>query len=188
MENKGNTQKQYDSVFDQAEALFKQKAGEYGTSWRAYRPLSMMFKLQIKADRIRSIQEKREQLVTGKGNSIQDEFFGLLNYSVAALIHMEKYGKEKIPLAELTLLYAKHRQEITALMQKKNHDYGEAWRKAPMCWIADEISCKLARIRQVLEYPEKEISSEGVDANYQDIANYAAFALILISEGKDPMK
>lgn len=182
-----NTQKQYDKVFNASQSVFEKKAFEYGTSWRKYRNLSAMYKIQIKADRIRTLQETGKQMVTGKGNGIADEFAAILNYSIVALINLENPGTDRIEMKRLMVLYKKHRKEITTLMQKKNHDYGEAWRKAPMAFLVDEILTKLARVREILIDPKADAISEGVDANYQDIANYAIFALILISEGNDPM-
>lgn len=184
---KKNTQKQYDLVFDQSQSVFEKKAEEYGTSWRKYRPLSAMYKIQIKAERIRTLQETGVQKVSGAGNGIPDEFAAILNYSIIAVINLENPGTDRIEMKKLMVLYKKHRKAITILMQKKNHDYGEAWRRAPMAFLVDEILTKLARVRAILSDPKVNPISEGIEANYQDIANYAIFALILISEGNDPM-
>ncbi|QQR50493.1 DUF1599 domain-containing protein [Candidatus Nomurabacteria bacterium] len=182
---KTNTDAQYKEQFDLAQSIFESKLGDYNASFLWYRPSSLTDKLFIKANRIRSLQIQKEQLVEGKGNSIKDEFQGILNYAICSLMQLE-IGNTIIPESvskeKILASFKKYRQAILELMQKKNHDYGEAWRQMRIPSITDEILVKIIRIRQMESNGSG--SSEGIDQNYMDIANYALFALILIEENK----
>lgn len=178
-----NTLQQYDEVIASCETIFLSKAKDYGTSWRVYRTISVVDQLYIKAKRIRTIQEKKEQRI---GDSITSEFKGILNYAIIGLIQLKLDTDERqdIPVNELEQLYNEEVASAKKLMTDKNHDYGEAWREMNQETFADMILARLQRIRQILQNDGKTIMSEGIDANYYDIINYSVFALILIAEGK----
>jgi hypothetical protein len=176
---------QYNEAFDKCKSIFLQKTKDYGTSWRLLRMPSVTDQLYIKAKRIRTIDEKGIQKIN---DSIEDEFIGCLNYSIIALIQLELIEKNihKIELSykEVEELYLKYYTEIKDLMLAKNHDYGEAWRDMRINSFTDMILTRLHRIKQMEENNGQSTLSEGVDANYKDIANYAIFALIQINEYK----
>jgi hypothetical protein len=177
------TEVQYKKVIEACKTLFLKKTKDYGTAWRVMRMPSITDQLFIKAQRIRSIQEKGVQQI---GDPITDEFIGLVNYGVIALIQLELDEKAslEIPLDEVGRLFDKAIDETFALQQKKNHDYGEAWRDMRISSITDIILMKLLRIKQIEDNNGNTMASEGVKANYQDIINYAVFALILLEEQK----
>ena len=174
-----NTNSQYDSAVRSCRDIFIKKTKDYGTSWRVLRPISILDQLFIKAQRIRTIQEKKTQLVP---DDIRDEFRGMVNYSVIGLIQLGlgNDAVEDLPVEQVETWYDEKIAETKALMQKKNHDYGEAWRSMSQESFVDLILMKLQRIRQILNNDGKTIMSEGIDANYLDIINYAVFALILL--------
>ncbi len=178
-----NTIDQYNTVVEKCKNIFLKKTKDYGTSWRVLRPVSVIDQLFIKASRIRNIQEKKTRLV---GDDISSEFIGIVNYGVIGLIQLQLQNPEieDLPVEKASALYDSHIEEVRKLMGEKNHDYGEAWRDMSQESFADLILVKLLRIRQILANDGKTIISEGIDANYQDIINYAVFALILIDEGK----
>lgn len=178
---KMSTEVQYREVVDNARQLFEKKTSDYGTSWRMLRLPSLTDQIFIKANRIRTIQETGENKV---GEDIEDEFIGILNYSFIALIQCEldEAHPTDLGLAEAMTLYDKVASETFELMQKKNHDYGEAWRDMRISSLVDLILVKLLRIKQIEDNEGRTIVSEGVDANYRDMANYAIFALILMGE------
>ncbi len=179
-----NTAEEYDLETGKARDIFFKKSKDYGTAWRILRPSSLTDQLFIKASRIRSIEEKGSQRVN---ESIEFEFIALINYSVMALIQLEspfRFGEEDIALDALMELYDKHIADTKALMMNKNHDYGEAWRDMRISSMTDLILMKLLRIKQIEDNDGKTLISEGLDANYQDILNYSAFALIKISNEK----
>lgn len=176
------TVQQYKEVIEGCKNIFISKAKDYGTSWRVYRTISVVDQIYIKAKRIRTIQEKKEQKV---GDSISSEFKGILNYAVIGLIQLQ-LGEDDgsgVPMEQLKKLYEKEVETAFTLMLDKNHDYGEAWREMHQETFADMILARLQRIRQILKNEGKTIMSEGVDANFYDIINYSVFALILIGEG-----
>jgi len=150
---------------------------DYGTAWRILRASSLTDQLFIKAQRIRTIQETNENRV---GERVEDEFIAIVNYCVMALIQLQK--GEKLPMelpAETALkLYDETTQEAHDLMMKKNHDYGEAWRDMRVSSLTDLILMKILRVKQIEDNQGKTVISEGVDANYYDMLNYAVFALI----------
>ncbi|MDB5278641.1 MAG: hypothetical protein JWR61_3596 [Ferruginibacter sp.] len=178
-----NTNEQYDEAIKTCEDIFLKKTKDYGTSWRVYRTISVVDQIYIKAKRIRTIQEKGVQKI---GDDILSEFKGILNYAVIGLIQLDKQTDETedLPLEEVAKLYDQKIAIAKKLMQDKNHDYGEAWREMSQESFADLILTKLLRIKQILLNKGATIMSEGIDANYYDIMNYAVFAMILIEEGK----
>ncbi len=178
-----NTNQQYDSAIQLCEAIFLQKTKDYGTSWRVYRTISIVDQIYIKAKRIRTIQEIGNQKI---GDDRLSEFKGILNYAVIGLIQLDKQTDEteEVPVAEVTFLYKEKIAIAKKLMQDKNHDYGEAWREMSQESFVDLILAKLLRIKQILINNNKSMTSEGIDANYYDIMNYAIFGLILIEQGK----
>jgi hypothetical protein len=173
-----DTNAQYDSAVRSCRDIFIKKTKDYGTSWRVLRPISILDQLFIKAQRIRTIQEKKAQLVA---DDIRDEFRGMVNYSVIGLIQLGlgDDAVEDIPLDQVEKWYDEKIAATRALMEKKNHDYGEAWRSMSQESFVDLILMKLMRMRQIIANEGKTLISEGLDANYQDIINYSLFALIL---------
>lgn len=172
-----HTSAQYDAVIAECRAEFEKKLKDYGPSWRIFRPSGITDQIFIKANRIRTLEEKRLSLV---GEGIIGEFRGIINYSVIALIQLEK-GTAKEPdmdADEVMALYDRHLAEAKTLMEKKNHDYGEAWRDMRTESFTDMILVKLLRIRQIESNSGQTLVSEGIEANYRDIINYAVFALI----------
>lgn len=176
---------QYDKVVARCRNTFMKKTADYGTSWRVYRTISIADQIYIKAKRIRTIQEKKEQKI---GDGIQSEFEGILNYGIIGLIQLEidDDETEQLPVAEVEAYYNKKIGHAKQLMMDKNHDYGEAWREMSQESFVDLILAKLLRIKQIISNEGVTIASEGIDANYFDIINYAVFALILVAEGKQP--
>jgi hypothetical protein len=178
-----NTNKQFDAVVESSRDIYSKKTKDYGTSWRVLRTISIVDQIFIKAKRIRTIQEIGLQKI---GDDIASEFKGILNYSIIGIIQLGFAADEQ---SELTVdkaisLYDEQAAKAKALMQDKNHDYGEAWRDMSQESFTDLILSKLLRIKQIIGNDGKTVISEGIDANYYDIINYAAFALILIEEGK----
>jgi len=175
------TNQQYDIVIEKCKDIFIKKAKDYGTAWRVLRTISVIDQIFIKALRIRTIQDKKQQLVD---DNIADEFKGIINYAVIGLIQLElKESKiEELPVDEVLTLYNKQIQFAKDTMLNKNHDYGEAWRDMSQQSFVDLTLMKLQRIKQILANDGKTIISEGIDANYVDIINYSVFALILIME------
>lgn len=176
----GNTNEQYDLVVGRCKDIFMKKAIDYGTAWRVLRTISIVDQIFIKAQRIRTIQEKKEQKVA---DGIPGEFQGIVNYAVIGLIQLglPPDAPEELPVAQVAALYDNYVQAARSLMQDKNHDYGEAWRSMSQESFTDLILMKLQRIRQILNNDGQTLISEGIDANYNDILNYAVFALILMS-------
>lgn len=172
---------QYDQVVNASKDIFVKKTIDYGTSWRVLRTISVVDQIFIKALRIRTIQEKKEQKV---GDDIASEFKGILNYGIIGLIqlHLANPDIEDLSADVAASLYDEQVQVAKTTMLAKNHDYGEAWRNMSQESFADLILVKLLRIRQILANDGKTLISEGIDANYTDIVNYAVFALILLGE------
>lgn len=175
------TNKQYDQIIEACQQIFLKKNRDYGTAWRVLRTISIVDQIFIKAQRIKTIQEKGEQKVS---DGIAAEFKGIVNYAVIGLMQLEltENDPEEMPEKTVTTLFTKYVEAAKRLMQDKNHDYGEAWRSMSQESFIDLILMKLQRIRQILANEGKTIVSEGIDANYLDIINYAVFALILMSE------
>jgi len=181
-----NTDSQYDLVVKECENIFLKKTRDYGTSWRVLREISIVDQVYIKAQRIRNIQETGEQKVGNIGDDIRSEFIGIINYSIIGLIQLEltENDPEELNVQETGTLYDKYFTAAKTLMQSKNHDYGEAWRNMSQESFVDLILMKLQRMRQIVSNKGKTIISEGLDANFYDMINYAAFALILMDEPK----
>lgn len=178
-----NTLHQYNETIEHCKAVFIKKTTDYGSSWRVLRTISVVDQIYIKAKRIRTIQENTQQKIQ---DNITDEFQGVVNYAVIGLIQLDMLTEEvdNLPVETVNKLYDAKINMTRSLMQDKNHDYGEAWRDMSQESFTDLILTKLLRIKQILHNKGKTIASEGIDANYTDIINYAAFALILIAEGK----
>jgi len=178
-----STIQQYDSAVQSCKDIFLKKTKDYGTSWRVYRIISIADQIYIKAKRIRTIQEKGEQKI---GDDIRSEFKGILNYAIIGLIQLgiDNDDMEELSVTEVEKLYNEQADIAKKLMLDKNHDYGEAWREMSQESFADLILAKLLRIKQIIANKGQTLISEGIDANFYDIINYAAFALILIEEGK----
>ena len=176
-----NTSKQYDVVVDECRSLFIKKMSDYGSAWRILRLPSLTDQIFIKAQRIRQLQENTERMVDEGEKS---EFIGIINYSIMALIQLEKgvVDQPDLNTDEPTLVYDKHLKSTKQLMKNKNHDYGEAWRDMRISSLTDLILQKLLRVKQIEDNQGKTLVSEGIDANYQDMINYAIFALIHHSE------
>lgn len=175
------TQVQYAEVIARCKDVFIKKTKDYGTSWRVLRPISIVDQIFIKAQRIRNIQEIGQQKVA---DDIKGEFAGIINYGVIALIQMELPNDPytDLPVETVSGLYDEKIAFIQGVMENKNHDYGEAWRDMSQESFVDLILTKLLRIKQILRNEGKTLISEGMDANYVDIVNYAVFALILENE------
>lgn len=173
------TNQQYDNAIHACKEIFLKKASDYGTAWRVLRTISIVDQIFIKAQRIRTIQQKGEQKIS---DGIAAEFKGIINYAVIGLIQLElpEDAPEEMDVREASVLYDKYVLVAKKLMNDKNHDYGEAWRSMSQESFVDLILMKLQRIRQILNNEGKTIMSEGIDANYLDIINYAVFALILM--------
>ncbi|HRN78994.1 MAG TPA: DUF1599 domain-containing protein [Ferruginibacter sp.] len=178
-----DTNQQYDQVVAACQTTFLKKTQDYGTSWRVYRPISVADQIYIKARRIRNIQEKQTQKVD---DNIQSEFSGILNYAVIGLMQLSllEDAPEQLPVHEVEQYYMDVIGKAKKLMEDKNHDYGEAWRDMSQESLVDLILAKLLRIKQIIANEGVTVASEGIDANFYDILNYAVFALILIDEGK----
>ena len=176
-----NTSNQYDSVVEQCKNLFTKKMSDYGSAWRILRLPSLTDQIFIKAQRIRQLQENDIRKVDEGEKS---EFIGIINYSVMALIQLELGVVENPDLSsdEATELYNKHMTSTKELMENKNHDYGEAWRDMRVSSLTDLIIQKLLRVKQIEDNKGKTLVSEGIDANYQDMINYAVFAVIHLNE------
>ena len=175
------TSLQFDTVIERARDIFRKKMNDYGSAWRVLRMPSFTDQMYIKASRIRQLQESAERKVD---ESEIPEFLALINYAAMALIQLDKGVAEQPDMAldEALELYDNKIAEAKALMEAKNHDYGEAWRDMRISSITDLIIQKLYRVKQIEENKGKTTISEGIDANYLDIINYAVFALILFSE------
>ena len=175
------TDQQYDSAIKSCREIFLKKTKDYGTSWRVYRTISIADQIYIKAKRIRNIQETGVQKIN---DDITSEFKGILNYAIIGLIQLEILNDEveEIPLEDVTTLYDEKVMMSKKLMEDKNHDYGEAWRDMSQESFVDLILAKILRIKQIIQNEGKTLISEGIDANYFDIINYAVFALILSND------
>ena len=171
---------QYNQATSGCRNIFLKKTIDYGTSWRVLRPISIADQIYIKAKRIRTIQENGVQQVA---DDISDEFRGILNYAVIGLIQLQLATDEieDLPAAQVAILYDEQVAAAMELMQRKNADYGEAWRDMSQESFTDLILQKLYRMKQIIRNGGQTIISEGLDANYYDIINYAVFALIVAS-------
>jgi len=178
------TSEQYDRVIELCQSVFEKKMKDYGIAWRILRPSSMTDQIYIKAQRIRSIEEKGAQQVD---DDIRSEFIGMINYCAMGLIQLELGPSEQEDLTpeETLQKYLANLSIAKELMMRKNHDYGEAWRNMRISSYTDLILMKLKRTKQIEDNLGKTIISEGIDANYLDIINYSVFAMIKIEFGND---
>jgi hypothetical protein len=172
-----NTSQQYDATISKCKDIFLKKMKDYGTAWRNLRPTSLTDQIFIKAQRIKSIEEKGSQKIN---DDITGEYVGIINYCVIGLIQLELVNDTRIdlPYEEVATLYEKHANITKQLMLDKNHDYGEAWRDMRISSLTDLILMKIFRVKQIEDNKGKTIISEGIDANYMDMINYSVFALI----------
>lgn len=176
------TLQQFDGVIKQCADIFEKKMQDYGAAWRILRPSSLTDQIFIKAQRIRTIEEKKVQKIE---DDIASEYVGIINYSAMALIQLEQPLQSNEDTLTQQDILALHKQKLVQskqLMEAKNHDYSEAWRDMRISSLTDIILMKLMRIKQIEDNEGKTFVSEGLDANYQDIINYAIFALIKLSE------
>jgi hypothetical protein len=175
-----STQEEYEEIIAQCQALFEKKNTDYGTSWRILRPSSITDQIFIKAQRIRTIQEKGVQKID---DAIPGEFVGIINYCVMALIQISaEETRMETPDDQLLAAYSRQANEVKELLFNKNHDYGEAWRDMRVTSMTDIILMKLLRIKQIEDNKGYTLVSEGVKAGYQDIINYAVFCLIKLGQ------
>ncbi|MCF6357456.1 MAG: DUF1599 domain-containing protein [Draconibacterium sp.] len=176
------TNQQYDKVISICRNVFTKKMTDYGTSWRILRITSLTDQIYIKAQRIRSIEETG---ITKVDEGIEPEFIGIINYAIIGLIQLELgTSDEEMPNDKTLSLYDDYFKQAKTLMMAKNHDYGEAWRNMRISSYTDLILMKIKRTKQIEDNLGKTIISEGIDANYMDMINYAVFAMIKL-EFKD---
>lgn len=178
-----NTDLQYDNAINECREIFAKKTKDYGTSWRVYRTISIADQIYIKAKRIRNIQEKGTQKID---DDIRSEFQGIVNYAVIGLIQLDRLHddsdldcEDELSIDETISKYDIKITTAKNLMNDKNHDYGEAWREMSQESFVDLILAKVLRIKQIITNEGKTLASEGIDANFYDMLNYAVFALIL---------
>jgi hypothetical protein len=174
------TSQQYDSIVDRCKSLFLKKAADYGTAWRILRTSSLTDQIFIKAKRIRTLEQTGENKV---GESIENEYIGIINYCVMALIQLDlpEDAPMELPLGMVEDAYSAQLKATKSLMETKNHDYGEAWRDMRVSSLTDLILMKILRVKEIEDNQGKTIVSEGLDANYQDMINYAIFAMIVLT-------
>ena len=176
-----DTSKEYNEVIDTCRSLFQKKMKDYGSAWRILRLPSLTDQIFIKAQRIRGLQQNKQQRVDEGQVS---EFIGIINYCIMALVQLEKGVVEQpdIVLEEALELYDQKIAATKQLMMDKNHDYGEAWRDMRVTSLTDLIIQKLLRVKQIEDNQGKTLVSEGIAANYQDMINYAVFAMIHLED------
>ncbi|WP_294141347.1 DUF1599 domain-containing protein [uncultured Sanguibacteroides sp.] len=177
-----DTAQQYDKVIDTCQDIFVKKMQDYGTAWRILRPTSITDQIYIKANRIRSIEQKG---ISKVNEGIVPEFIGIINYAVMGLIQLELGPGNGTSQEEILRLYHSYFQKAKALMLDKNHDYDEAWRAMRISSYTDLILMKINRTKQIEDHQGNTIISEGIDANYYDMINYAVFGLIRLVVEKE---
>lgn len=175
------TSAQYETAITLCKDIFIKKMKDYGTAWRILRTSSITDQIFIKAQRIRNIEDKGTQKIS---ENIRSEYIGIVNYSIIGLIQLglKNDPRMDLPADEVSKLFDLYAKEARNLMEDKNHDYGEAWRDMRVSSLTDLILMKLLRIKQIEDNKGETIISEGIDANFHDMINYAIFALIKISE------
>lgn len=175
------TNAEFEAAIAECRDMFSKKLHDYKASWRILRPSSLTDQLFIKAKRIRSLEIKQESLV---GEGIRPEFVALINYGIVGLIQLEKGFADTVDMDNeaATALYDHYAHEALELMKRKNHDYDEAWRGMRVSSYTDLILTKIERIKEIENLSGKTLVSEGIDANYMDIINYAVFGLIKLGE------
>ncbi|MFA6125735.1 MAG: DUF1599 domain-containing protein [Bacteroidales bacterium] len=173
------TLSQYNQIVTICRDIFEKKMKDYGTSWRILRAESVTDQIYIKAQRIQSIEQKKLQKI---GDDIRSEFIGIVNYSIIGLIQLGAVDETPVNMepAEVMALYDQKVENVRNLMIAKNHDYGEAWRSMRISSFTDLILMKIYRTKQIEDHLGQTLVSEGIDANYMDMMNYAIFALIKI--------
>ena len=178
-----NTEEQFKSVMQECRSLFEKKLHDYNASWRMLRPSSLTDQLLIKARRIRSIEVKGKALVE---DDIRSEFVALINYGIVGLIQLEKGFADSVDISneEAMTLYDKYAEVVLQLMLRKNHDYNEAWRMMRVSSYTDFILTKIERVKEIENLNGGTLVSEGIDANYMDIINYAVFGVIKLTFGE----
>ena len=181
MADLAKTEQQFKDVLKECRTLFQKKLHDYGASWRILRPSSLTDQLYIKAKRIRSLEIKKESLV---GEGIRPEFIALINYGIVGIIQLEKGYVDEVDISsdEALQLYDNYASEALQLMTRKNHDYDEAWRSMRVSSYTDFILTKIQRVKEIEDIQGDTLVSEGIDANYMDIINYAVFGVIKMSE------
>ena len=177
------TKQEYKQIREKCRDLFQKKMYDYGAAWRILRIPSLTDQLFIKAQRIRGLQENKEHRIE---EGQKTEFIGVVNYSIMALIQLEQGVVEQpdYSTTEALLHFDRQFENAKGLMEAKNHDYGEAWRDMRVSSLTDLIIQKLLRIKQIEDNQGKTLVSEGLDANYLDIINYAVFALIHVQNSE----
>ncbi len=178
-----HTASQFDSVIQNCRSVFEKKMQDYGAAWRILRPQSLTDQIYIKANRIRSIECSG---VTKVDEGVESEWIGIVNYAMMGLIQLELGHAEEADLStdEALKLYDKYIGATKSLMMDKNHDYGEAWRSMRNSSYTDLVLMKIHRTKQIEDNEGQTLISEGIDANYMDMANYAIFALIKHEEAE----
>jgi len=172
---------EFDSIIKKCEDIFAKKMKDYGSAWRILRISSLTDQIFIKAQRIRSIEDKGAQKVE---EGVISEFIGIVNYSIIGLIQLDlgiADQSEDLKYDEAMNLFDKHALQAKELMLNKNHDYGEAWRDMRVSSLTDLILQKILRVKQIEDNKGNTLISEGIDANYLDMLNYAVFALIKLN-------
>ena len=184
MSTENNTERQFRDAMAECRTLFEKKLHDYGASWRILRPSSLTDQLFIKAKRIRSLEIKKESKV---GEGIRPEFIALINYGIVGLIQIYHGFTDTVDITpeQALAMYDKYAAEALELMKKKNHDYDEAWRSMRVSSYTDFILTKIERIKEIEDLGGNTLVSEGIDSNYMDIINYAAFGVIKLSESSD---
>ena len=177
------TEEQFRAVMAECRSLFAKKLHDYGPSWRILRPSALTDQLFIKAKRIRSLEVKKETLV---GEGIKPEFVALVNYGIIGLIQLDKgfVDTPDMSAEEALRLYDRQAEAALQLMLKKNHDYDEAWRSMRVSSYTDFIMTKIQRVKEIEDLGGATLVSEGIDANYMDIINYAVFGVIKLTYGE----
>lgn len=172
-----NTAEEYDAVIKICRNLFIKKTKDYGTAWRILRPSSITDQIFIKAQRIRTLEEKK---ISKVGEDIISEYIGIINYCIIAMMQLDLDNNAPLdlPYEQVEIEFNKRATETRDLMFAKNHDYGEAWRDMRISSLTDLILMKILRVKQIEDNEGKTLASEGIKANYQDMLNYSAFALI----------
>lgn len=175
-----NTIEQYDQVIKSCKDLFIKKTKDYGTAWRILRLPSITDQIFIKAQRIRTLEDKK---VSKVNEGIVPEYIGIINYCVIALLQLQMNENDDLEIAveKVSTMFDQKIEETKNLMLDKNHDYGEAWRDMRVGSLTDLILMKLFRVKQIEDNQGNTLVSEGVDANYHDIINYSVFALIKLT-------
>lgn len=178
-----NTEDQFKDTVSECRSLFEKKLHDYGASWRILRPSSLTDQLYIKAKRIRSLEIKKESLV---GEGIRPEFIALINYGIIGLIQLARGFADSVDItpAEALGLYDHYATEALELMIRKNHDYDEAWRSMRVSSYTDLILTKIERIKEIEDLHGQVLVSEGIEANYMDVINYAVFGAIKLKESE----